>query len=208
MPPKSKSDQEIQIEKKKIIKAALKIISELGLNGLTMRKLAKALNMSATNIYHYFYNKDEIYLHILISGFDLLHNEFKEAISEDKTPLENVEVFLRTFIAFGKTQRSYYELMFSTTDPKSLDYTDTPIESLAKHEKENAMKPYHLFLSLLKKLEFTTDKDILWITTMRIIAEIHGAINLYHTNILFETYNEPDKIFENMLDHILLQFKS
>lgn len=207
MPPKPKSEQEIQQEKQKIIETALNIISEHGLKGLTMRKLAQSLNMSATNIYHYFYNKDEIYLYILISGFDLLYNDFEEAISEDKTPLENVEIFLRTFISFGKTQRSYYQLMFSTTDPKSLDFTDTPIEPLAKYEKENAMKPYHLFLSLLDKLEFTEDKDTLWITTMRIIAEIHGAINLYHTNILAETFNDPDKIFENMLDHILLQFK-
>lgn len=207
MPPKSKNKQQIEEEKQKIIDNAMIIIREKGLSGLTMRSLAKSLGMTATSIYYYFINKNEIYLYILIRGFDLLYEKLESGITQDTKPLNRLELFLRAYINFGMTHQSYYELMFSTNDPKSLEFAGLPVESLAMYEKENAMKVYNLLNDILKSLEYTDNEDDIWVTTMRVIAEIHGVVNVCHTNIVHETFNKPEDVFENVIDHILSQFR-
>ncbi len=207
MPPKAKTPEEMALEREKIIKEAMVLVNKSGLPGLTMRKLATALKMSATNIYNYFENKDEIYLYILLDSFNMLHENISGAIKSNKCAFENLEIYLRTFIDFGVQYESRYELMFSTKDPKSLDYANTPSEVLATQEKEVAMKAYHLLYGILEELNFTEDKDEIWLTTGRIIAEVHGAINLHQTHILSETLNDPKLIFENLIKHILSQFE-
>lgn len=207
MPPKAKTPEEIALEKQKIIDAAIVLMKKSGLNSMSMRKLAQSLNMSATNIYNYFENKDEIYLHIRINSFNLLYDKLTEAQMDQQSALAKLEAYLRTFIQFGVQHESRYEIMLSTKDPKSLDYRDTPLEKLANEEKDNAMRTYNLLCDILEELHFTRDKNLIWTTAGRIVAEMHGAIHLYHTHILRETFNEPELIFESVINHILEQFK-
>ncbi len=207
MPPKAKTPEEMALEREKIIKEAMVLVNKSGLPGLTMRKLATALKMSATNIYNYFENKDEIYLYILLDSFNMIYEIIHDSLDSEKSALENLEAYLRTLVDFGMTHESRYELMFSTKDPKSLDYADSPSAILAAQQKESAMRPYHLLYGILEELDFTEDKDEIWLTTGRIIAEVHGAIHLHHTHILSETLNDPKLIFENLIKHILSQFE-
>ncbi len=207
MPPKAKTPEEMALERKKIIKEAMALINKSGLSGLTMRKLATALKMSATNIYNYFHNKDEIYLFILQDSFNMLYENIDATIDSKKSALENLEAYLRTFIEFGIKNESRYELMFSTKDPKSFDYKNTSAELLAVQGKEVAMKAYHSLCATLEELNFTENKDEIWVTAGRIISELHGAIHLYHTHILSETLNDSNLIFENLIKHILSQFE-
>lgn len=207
MPPKAKNPEEFALEKQKIIDAAILLMKKTGLSGMSMRKLAQSLNMSATNLYNYFENKDEIYLHIRINSFNLLYDRLTEAQAEKSEAFEKLEAYLRAFIRFGVLHESRYEIMLSTADPKALDYVDTPLEELANEEKDNAMRTYNLLCDILEELAFNQDKDLIWTTAGRIIAEMHGAIHLYHTHILRETFNEPELIFESVINHILEQFK-
>lgn len=207
MPPKSKTPKELNADRKKIINKAVVIINKHGLKGMTMRKLATSLKMSATNLYNYFENKDEIYLHILVDSFELLHKKIENDLTDGLSPIEQLESYMRNFIQFGVQNESRYELMLGTREPKALAYTNTPSEPLAIYEKEVAMKPYHTLCRILTDLHFTSDESVVWLTAVRIISELHGAVDLYHSKIIFETANEPEKVFESIIDHILSQFK-
>lgn len=208
MPPKQKTEVQRDKDKQEIIYAALEIITKQGLEGLSMRKLASNLHMSSANIYNYFYNKDEIYLHILIAGFDLLYNNLSEAIAEYENPIEQMEQCVRTYIQFGMQYSSYYELMFSTKDPKSLDYVDSPVEQLAQREKDDSIRSLTLFNSLVSRcLPSKTDGEI-FISATRIICELHGCINLYHSNVMKEIGAKIDDITEDIVLHIVSDLKT
>lgn len=207
MPPKPKTDVQRDGDKRVIISGALDIIMKHGLEGLSMRKLGTKVHMSSANIYNYFYNKDEIYLHILITGFDLLYKNLSEAIADYKDPIERMEQCVRTFIQFGVQYSSYYELMFSTKDPKSLDYVNSPVEQLAKSEKEDSLRSLTLFNTLVKECLPSKTEDNIFTCSARIICELHGLLNLYHSNVMKEIGANFDAMTEDIVHHIVSDFK-
>jgi len=208
MPPKQKTEAQLEKDKQEIVSAALEIISKQGLAGLSMRKLALKLHMSSANIYNYFYNKDEIYLHILITGFDLLYNNLSEAIAEYTNPIEQMEQCVRTYIQFGMQYPSYYELMFSTKDPKSLDYVDSPVEQLARREKDDSIRSLTLFNALVSQCFPSKTESEIFISATRIVCELHGCINLYHSNVMKEIGAKIDDISEDIVLHIVSDLKT
>ncbi|MEG0378391.1 MAG: hypothetical protein RR614_07920, partial [Eubacterium sp.] len=116
-----------------------------------IRKLSSKMHMSAANMYNYFFNKDEIYLHILIKGFNLLKEQQLEAVAAHKDPIERFRYFMQSFIRFGVENKSYYALMFSTLDPKSLDYLDSPMQAMAEQEKATAMDVFEDFKKFISE---------------------------------------------------------
>ncbi|WPK69270.1 hypothetical protein EUCA11A_34580 [Eubacterium callanderi] len=207
MPPKSRSKKQFSNDKEKIVEQALKIIEIQGLNALTMRKLASKMGMSATNLYNYFYNKDELYLYILVQGFNLLKAELESSIETNSPPLQQLENYLRIFIHFGLEHQGYYHLMMSTKDPKAMDYDDESLVDLAKYEKSNAMSVFYLLESIVKScLLLKTSNSDSFIITSRIICEIHGFINLTHSNIIREIGANSNFIIDNLIESILLEF--
>lgn len=206
MPPKPKSEEQLCKDKEKIIVIALGIIRKQGLEGLTMRKLSAKLHMSAANMYNYFYSKDEIYLHILITGFELLHKQLLQSISNVKDPVEQLGRFLRAFVRFGMENAAYYELMFSTQDPKSLEFTHSPAEELARKEKADAMRSFALLSSLVSACLPEKPQDEIFTISTRIACELHGCVHLYHTSIIKEIGAPMKRVLDNLIEHIMLQF--
>lgn len=207
MPPKPKTDTQRDSDKRVIIDGALDIIMKHGLEGLSMRKLGTKVHMSSANIYNYFYNKDEIYLHILITGFDLLYNSLAESIAACSDPVDRVEQCVRTFIRFGLEYSSYYELMFSTGDPKSLDYVNSPVEQLAKSEKENSLRSLTLFNSVVRDCLPTKSESEIFTCSARFICELHGLLNFYHSNVMKEIGADLDVMTEDIVQNIISDLK-
>lgn len=206
MPPKSRSKEQFTNDKDKIIDQALKIIEKQGLSALTMRKLASKMGMSATNLYNYFYNKDELYLYILIQGFTLLKTELEASLVTLDKPLEKLEKYVRIFIDFGLKHQGYYHLMMSTQDPKSMDYSNGSLVDLAKYEKENAMAVFYLLETIVKSCLPDNTSDC-FVISSRIVCELHGVINLTHSKIIRELGSEAQPIIDNLVESILCEFK-
>lgn len=206
MPPKPKTEEQLREDKGRIIDVALQIISRHGLEGLTMRKLSSDLHMSAANMYNYFFNKDEIYLYVLITGFNLLEQQLMASLQKEAEPLERLDRFMRSFIKFGMENKSYYELMFSTQDPKSQDYHNSPVQELAQQEKDKAMSAFALLSNLISEYFPSKSASEVFIISTRIACEMHGYIHLYHTNIIREIGAPAPDVLDNLLHHILLEF--
>lgn len=208
MPPKPKTEVQREADKQEIISAALDIIMEFGLEGLTMRKLGTKLQMSGANIYNYFLNKDELYIHILISGFEILNERLRVALAERDDPLEKVEKMTRAYVQFGLDFPSYYDLMFCTRDPKSLDYVGSSVEQLANHEKDVSMISFRLLKDLIAECLNNGSEQEAFDGTVRIICELHGCINMYQTNILKEMGADVRELTGDVIAHIIMELKN
>ncbi|TFH41324.1 MAG: TetR/AcrR family transcriptional regulator, partial [Chrysiogenales bacterium] len=190
----------VEIEKIRdaIIEAAVAIIHKSGFQMLTMRKIAARMGMSASNLYNYFANKDEIYITILIRGFRLLHDELIQVTEGEPDPLERAKRFISTYLAFGIQNYHYYEIMFSPALPKYADYADSPLEGLARVELEFSRKIIDMALGAIGRImenEGNADRNEGIRRMIEIWSMLHGMISLRNSKLIEYVVADPDAIY-------------
>ena len=95
MPKTPMSKDEINNTREKILDTALAVIIDEGFNNLSVRKIASRMGITATTIYNYYANKDELNLKIRKYGFEKLYNLMKkrsESHSELKDKIKGINV--------------------------------------------------------------------------------------------------------------------
>jgi AcrR family transcriptional regulator len=195
--------------KNSIIEKSLEVMISDGFNNMTMRKIASKTGMSATNLYNYFSNKDEIYINILIKGYEKLYLRLKEIFKSELDPVERGRKFIGAYLNFGINNNHYYDIMFNRPTPKYNDYVGTPLESLAAVEMELSNKIIGLALETISiftdnnsKEKKDIEKKILFIWSL-----LHGMITLYKSNIASYVANDPEKIYKEIIDELIEKFK-
>lgn len=112
MPPKPK------FTKEEVITAALDIVSEKGIEGLTSRELGKALGSSARPVFTVFKNMDELYAEVRKAAMDRFDEYAKKA--ENFTPVFK-QVGLR-MILFAEEQPKLFRLLFMSENDEAADF--------------------------------------------------------------------------------------
>ena len=195
MPRTARKQDEIDEVKDSILDGALAIIVEEGYASFTMRKLGSSLGCAAKTIYNYFNSKEEIYLRLLIKGFEKLNSAADEAICGVADPLERLRILGNTYIQFGLENGHYYNIMFSWDVPKYLSYVGTNYEVQAWEEKEIAMYYASVAEAAISEAllaKGVTDKAETEYRLIRMWAELHGFISL-NNSLSFREYH-PDTL--------------
>jgi len=191
--------EEIEHSREKILDAALDIIIEEGFNNLSVRKIASRLGVTATTIYNYYTNKDELNLKIRMRGFEKLYNLLTKRSAGHDDMEGRFKVMIRAYVEFGKTFPSYYDIMFNLHTPKYLDYVGTDIEPVAQEEKENAMKCLALFIepigSYIPGKGESKDRFVLY-QVVRFWSDLHGLVTLYNSRLFHEVLDDVDGFVE------------
>lgn len=195
MPKKPMTREEINHTRIKILDTALDIIIEEGFHNLSVRKIASRLGVTATTIYNYYTNKDEINLMIRIRGFEKLY----DLLIKRSAPLKKIEdrfkAMIRAYIEFGLTFPSYYDIMFNLHTPKYLDYVGTEIEPLAFKEKQNALKCLTLFMEPMSSYITVKGKKkdhyVLY-QVIRFWSDLHGLVTLNNSHLFHEVTDKVD----------------
>ena len=99
--------------RRRILDITRHLLVQEGYQNLSMRKIARAINYSATSIYLYFDSKDAL-LHTLIDeGMTHLYQDLKAAAAQHPDdPVARLDALCQCFIAFGLGNPEYYEIMF------------------------------------------------------------------------------------------------
>jgi AcrR family transcriptional regulator len=206
MPRAARSPQEVELSKKKILDTALEFIIKEGFHNLSMRKLASRLNMTATTIYNYFSNKDEINLMIRMYGFDMLYRKFKQCFDEHSDPCERVEAMIRSYFDFGTSYPNYYDIMFNLHTPKYLDYVETDLEPVARIEKEASLRTYDITREAIAELNKNgndrNDEEIM-LLTVQLWCDAHGVISLYNSKLFQEINDNPEGLISQLIDVVI-----
>lgn len=199
MPKAPMTAEAVEHTREKILDTALDIIIEEGFNNLSVRKIASRLGVTATTIYNYYTNKDELNLMIRMRGFKKLH----ELLTKRAAGFDDMEgrfkAMIRAYVEFGKTFPSYYDIMFNLHTPKYLDYVGTDIEPVAQLEKENAMKCLALFIepigSYMSGSGEEKDRFVLY-QVVRFWSDLHGLVTLCNSRLFHEVLDDVDGFVE------------
>lgn len=198
--------KEVEKIRESILDRAVDIINSDGFKGLTMRKLALRMEMSATNLYNYFSNKDEIYINILIRGFRMMYENLKTVYDTHSDPIERGKKIIQSYLSFGIQNYNYYEIMFSPGLPKYSDYVGTPLENLASIEMGYSKKIIDLSLEAVSGVLKYDRRGKGAENEMRMIevwSMLHGMISLYNSRMIDYLTPKPVNKYESIIDDIL-----
>ena len=209
MPKAPRTPEEVEAVKEKILEKALGIITEHGYEGLTMRRLGRRLGMTAATLYNYFTKKEEIYLHVLTRGFELLYDDLLQAYRSTDDPFQKLRTVLNAWLSFGINQSNYYDIMLTLYIPKYRDFVGGPLEPLAHKELMTALQVPDLIIKVLEEIADAYGnirKEDARIYFMQILTAMHGVVSLYNNTILVYVHEHPENILDSLVERHLSFF--
>lgn len=206
----ARSSAELQKIRECIIDAALSIIGEQGFPSLTMRRLALRMRMSAPNLYNYFKSKDEIYISIVIKGFQMLKDEMVRVYRANDDPAQRAHAMMAAYIGFGTTNKAYYDIMFTWPTPKYNDYIGTPYEKLSGIELKTSMEIARLAMDALLDLRkdtvpFSGEETVHHMVKVWIM--LHGMVSLSNSNIAGYVTPDMQNTCNRIIDELIEQYR-
>jgi AcrR family transcriptional regulator len=106
--------------REKILDAARELLVRDGVEEVSMRKIAKKINYTATTLFHHFPNKDALLLAVCEADFLALRHSF-EKIATIADPLERLRSMGTAYVSFALEHPSHYRLMFMTPNLHQMD---------------------------------------------------------------------------------------
>ena len=103
--------QKIEV-RQALLDAASELFLEHGLAGFSLRGVAERVGYSATTVYLYFENKDDLLFAVSLEGFEGFGQVLQNAYDSVSDPVERIGALARAYIAFGTSRPAHYRLMF------------------------------------------------------------------------------------------------
>ena len=210
MPKAQRTAEEIEAAKIEILETAVKLIVHVGYDDFSMRKLAKTLGITATTIYNYYTNKDDLYLHLLIRGFDDLSARLEEVRRQHATAERQLSAMIRAYTDFGLNQTNFYNLMYSWHVPKYNDYVGTPMQQVANLQLEAAMKVPAIFFETIRDYGEERDKAIGETDALFLLihywSQLHGFIAGCNNTNIYYLHPDPLSLKNRHLEFLAAHF--
>lgn len=119
--------REKEATRRRIMEAARELFVREGVAGVTMRRIAQAIEYTPTAIYHHFADKDALLRELCDHDFRALAQVFLR-VGRIPDPVERLRAIGKAYLRFGLEHREQYRFMFMT------EHVDVP------HDKRNLEK--------------------------------------------------------------------
>ncbi|MDR9417877.1 TetR/AcrR family transcriptional regulator [Gracilimonas sp.] len=182
-----------------ILDISRQLLYEDGYRALSMRKIAKKADVSATSIYLYFENKDHL-LHTLIeeSVEDLSLFIESKALPISDT-IERFKAIIESYVEFGLNNPEKYEIIYQVRP-----------DAMARYPKEKFRKARRCYELLVKTIEEGVSKELMEVekpvvAAYSIWAQLHGMVSVVLNKRLDSRINKQEFINES-IEHVIQGF--
>jgi len=206
MPKITRSAEEVDAVRERILDCALKILVKSGYESLSMAKLGSKMNMTAANIYNYYSSKDELLIAIHKKTFAMLYDKMSNAVEAADTPLQRFWNMTNAFVEFGTSNINIYDVMFNRPIKQYSDYIGTPLEELSTDEFRNSIKTLAFADKVIRDyIETRTDlnPDDAKFLTIQNISALHGIISLHNSGLLRQIADDQEIVLKNIVSNIV-----
>ena len=117
-------EREKEALRTRIVEAARDIVSEEGLDALSMRAIAQRAEYSPATIYLYFRDKDALLREVIQAGFERMGEYMREELEEVGTASSPAEQYLalgRGYVRFAIENTAYFRVMFELPTVAHMD---------------------------------------------------------------------------------------
>ncbi len=162
----------------KILDAARELFITEGYEGVSMRKVAEAIEYSPTAIYLHFADKEKLFRDLCHEDFARLATQFQN-VASIADPIERLKAVGRTYFEFGLQYPNHYKLMFMTEPPCSASPDDRDREVMGNPEVDAYAFLKQIVQQVIDSgalLEEFNDVELL---SQTFWAAIHGVVALH-----------------------------
>ena len=127
-------EREKEALRERIVEAARDIVSEEGLDALSMRAIAERIEYSPATIYLYFRDKDALLRDVVQAGFERMRGYMMEELEEAGTEGTPAAQFLglgRAYVRFAIENTAYFRVMFELPKVAQLECVECPAADVA-----------------------------------------------------------------------------
>jgi len=108
--------EELRIKWKTMMKetlhqAVVKVLTEDGIQGLTMDRIAQAAGVSKGTLYIYFQDKQELMQYVVQSSLEPLEQEYEKLFASDLPPPAKLEAFARGSLGYFDKHRDFFRVL-------------------------------------------------------------------------------------------------
>jgi AcrR family transcriptional regulator len=109
---RARREREKESLRRVILDAAGQLFLEQGYEGFSMRRVAERIGYSATTIYRYYEDKDDLLFAVVNEGFSEFARQLRETAEAVSNPIKRLEGLWHAYLSFGLSNPVYYQLMF------------------------------------------------------------------------------------------------
>ena len=161
-----------------ILDAARSLYFAHGADGVSARKIASAVGCSATTIYIYYKNLDDLLHHLRMEGFARLTQYLQE--TSGASAIERILEMGKAYFRFGMEHPNYYDVMFFYR------FRELPKADMIQREIYALTLLRDAVKSGIESGEIRGDVDLM-VLTNGLWAEIHGITSLAVSGRLWQT---------------------
>jgi AcrR family transcriptional regulator len=111
-PSQVRRQQEKQELRRQILSASRRLFLERGYEGFSMRQVAAQIGYSATTLYLYFNDKDDLLINVIDQAYQQFNDRVQQAYDQVDDPQERIYRLGRAYIDFGIEHQEDYQLLF------------------------------------------------------------------------------------------------
>lgn len=105
-----RKEREKENRRNEILEAAQRLFFEKGLQSSTMDEIAEAAELSKGTLYLYYGSKEDIYLAVMIRGFEVLHEMVERVLREEKPVVVLLRRLGEVYLEFFNQHRNYFRM--------------------------------------------------------------------------------------------------
>jgi AcrR family transcriptional regulator len=159
--------------RKALIDGALELISESNVEALSLRALARRVEVSYAAPYHHFRDKTQLLSEVAIEGFQRLEEEMRrQGLARSTDPRESLLAQGRAYLLFAVHNPSHYRVMFNVEFSGRSEYPEVQAAADACFEQLIADTQALLGTDIAKS-DVGKIANVIWST-------VHGAASLWN----------------------------
>lgn len=182
-----------------ILEVSKEILIKDGFSKMSMRRIAKQANVSATSIYLHFKNKDDLLLTLIEESIEHLKSELLEVLDSSADLITQLEMIARRYVDYALQNPQEYEIIYMVRP-----------EEMPKYPKEKFMDVRSAYELIGEIIREGTRKDIIevedsLISAYTLWAQIHGVVSVI-INKRLDTRIPQEQFIDQAIEHIVKGF--
>ncbi len=183
----------VQYRREEVLEVAIDLFAEKGYVGTSIRDIAKAIDRSASNVYHYFENKEELWLAILEYSVQDLPEKLRTVAHGEGEPLDRFKKLIEAHLEDSTKHQRETKIFF--IDEERLSPKGKLIN---KQIQKEILDIYVEQLRLLQSHNLVRTKN-LKILAFNVLALINWFLRWYDP----EGDMSKDEIYNEIIDFVL-----
>lgn len=188
-----------------LIKTIQNIVAEeiqsKGLEGVTVRLIAKRAGITATTIYYYYKNKEELFDKLKFNVTQEMDEYIFNRVNREDPPEKQFKDLIEAFVEWSIAHPKLLDLVFDALPPKT---------NLTREEAADLYRTQNKIIELMKKLRLKNENSFdPKLDSSIYIGLAYGVVKLFlNKRVLPEYWDDITPLKDKMVEFIINNFRS